>query len=196
MSTVFTEQIIINDISYSEILRYAGCKSGDDTLLNLVNECLKEIENLTAFKVCYCALNISQNEDFCDFESFKVYSENLSKNLDRCKKVLLFAATAGVEMDRLIAKYSRISPLKALIFQSIGAERVEAVCDKFCEEYEQKNNVKLKRRFSPGYGDLDIKTQKEIFKVLDCSRKIGLSLNESLLMSPAKSVTAFAGIME
>jgi len=31
--------------------------------------------------------------------------------------------------------------------------------------------------------------------VLDCAKKIGLTLNDSLLMSPSKSVTAFAGIM-
>ena len=36
--------------------------------------------------------------------------------------------------------------------------------------------------------------QKDIFAALDCPRKISLSLNESLLMSPSKSVTAIIGI--
>jgi len=36
--------------------------------------------------------------------------------------------------------------------------------------------------------------QRDIFAVLDCPRKIGLSLNGSLLMSPSKSVTAIIGI--
>ena len=49
-------------------------------------------------------------------------------------------------------------------------------------------------RFSPGYGDLPINMQKDIFAALDCPRKIGLSLNESLLMSPSKSVTAIIGV--
>jgi len=52
----------------------------------------------------------------------------------------------------------------------------------------------LKPRFSPGYGDLPLETQREIFDVLDCSRRIGLMLNDSLLMSPTKSVTAFVGV--
>ena len=52
----------------------------------------------------------------------------------------------------------------------------------------------LKPRFSPGYGDLPLEMQRDIFRVLDCSRKIGLTLNESLLMSPSKSVTAIVGI--
>lgn len=49
-------------------------------------------------------------------------------------------------------------------------------------------------RFSPGYGDLPLSAQREIFAVLDCGKRIGLMLNDSLLMSPSKSVTAFVGI--
>ena len=52
----------------------------------------------------------------------------------------------------------------------------------------------MKPRFSPGYGDLSLEMQRDIFRVLDCPRKIGLTLNESLLMSPSKSVTAIIGI--
>ncbi|MBO5857729.1 MAG: Vitamin B12 dependent methionine synthase activation subunit, partial [Clostridia bacterium] len=44
--------------------------------------------------------------------------------------------------------------------------------------------------------DLELTTQKDIFKILDCSKKIGLTLNDSLLMSPTKSVTAFVGIIK
>ena len=39
-------------------------------------------------------------------------------------------------------------------------------------------------------------TQKDIFKILDCSKKIGLTLTDSLLMSPTKSVTAIVGIKD
>ena len=60
-------------------------------------------------------------------------------------------------------------------------------------DYENKH-LFLRSRFSPGYGDLGLEMQKDIFAVLDCPRKIGLSLNESLLMSPSKSVTAIIGI--
>ena len=51
----------------------------------------------------------------------------------------------------------------------------------------------FKPRFSPGYGDLSLEVQKEIFSLLDCPRKIGVSLGDSLLMTPSKSVTAIIG---
>ena len=58
----------------------------------------------------------------------------------------------------------------------------------------KEKGVLLKPRFSAGYGDLPLTVQREIFSQLNPDRKIGLTLNESLLMSPSKSVTAFAGI--
>ena len=82
------------------------------------------------------------------------------------------------------------------MMQAIGAERIESLCDVFCEELSQELQEEgyLTSRFSPGFGDLPLTIQHDVFRVLDCSRKIGLTLNESLLMSPSKSVTAFAGI--
>ena len=52
----------------------------------------------------------------------------------------------------------------------------------------------LKPRFSPGFGDLSLENQKKIFSFLRCSQQIGLTLNDSLVMSPEKSVTAFIGL--
>ena len=39
------------------------------------------------------------------------------------------SATVGIGIDRIIAKYGALSPSKALIFQAIGAERIESLCD-------------------------------------------------------------------
>ena len=52
----------------------------------------------------------------------------------------------------------------------------------------------IKPRFSAGYGDFPLSAQKEIFGMLDCARQIGLTLNDSLLMSPTKSVTSIVGL--
>ena len=49
-------------------------------------------------------------------------------------------------------------------------------------------------RFSPGYGDLSLDTQKKLLSALDSQRKIGITLTESLLMLPTKSVSAIIGL--
>jgi hypothetical protein len=182
-------------ISEKEILRYSGCKANDSEISNLMKSCIAEVMPNLSYKACYCCLPLRIEDETCDFGAFSVKSKSLALNLKGCNKVLLFSATIGVGIDRLISKYSRISPAKALMMQAIGAERIEALCDTFCEDIAKEMNVVLKPRFSPGYGDTPLNLQKDIFKILNCSKHIGLSLNNSMLMSPSKSVTAFAGIV-
>lgn len=175
-----------------EILRYAGVFGKDPFAAALLSEVCKEMGQAGSGKVCWCKLPVETEGDFCDFEAFSLHSYDLAKNLQGCKEVLLFGATAGVEWDRKILRYSALSPAKAMMVQAMGAAVVECLCDTFCKEMEAEEGP-LRPRFSAGYGDLSLSAQKEIFRVLDCN-KIGLSLNESLLMSPTKSVTAFVGI--
>ena len=181
-------------LNSKEILRYAGCKTADSGVMALLDTCLQELQDKLTYKVCYCAVPVEVSGEVCDFGSFKVRSGQLAANLSGCAKAYLFAATVGVEIDRLIHKYSRLSPAKALMLQAIGTERVEALCNAFCTELSHTEQAGLRPRFSPGYGDLPLAVQKDLFAVLECGKRIGLTLNNSLLMSPTKSVTAFVGV--
>ena len=191
--TKFYENLPVNR---KEVLRYAGCKDGEAVFGKLLDECVAEsVAKGLSLKVCYTVFDVEIRKNVCGFGAFSVKSENLAKNLQGCTRAVVFAATAGVEIDRLIAKYGALSPSKAVMFQSLGAERVEALCDAFCEDVRREMNCETKPRFSPGYGDLDLSSQKDIFSVLGCEKHIGLTLNDSMLMSPSKSVTAIMGII-
>ena len=52
----------------------------------------------------------------------------------------------------------------------------------------------MRRRFSPGYGDLPLEMQREVCAVLNMPKEIGVSLTDTLLMTPSKSVTAIVGV--
>ncbi len=179
-----------------EILRYAGCKEANSEISALVKSCINEIKTKLTYKVCYRQFEVKICNDICDFGAFTLRSKNLALNLSGCESGILFAATVGVGIDRLISKYGRISPSKALMFQAIGAERIEALCDTFCADISKEYNVGTKPRFSPGYGDLPLAAQKDIFAVLSPEKQIGLTLTDSLLMSPSKSVTAIVGLSD
>ena len=176
---VYTKTYDAPPVDRREILRYAGVRGDAPEIEALLDECLKEAEGKLTYKVCYGGFPVS----FFD----SVDSKDLKKVLEGCSGVILFAATVGIGIDRLIARYASVSPTKSLLFQAIGAERIEALCDEFNSEFGGS-------RFSPGYGDLPLQFQKEIFKVLDCPKRIGLTLNASMLMSPSKSVTAMIGV--
>ena len=194
MKTVITKSYGEPNFSREEILRYAGARAADEKTNELLDSVLCEASGAFIYKVCYVELDASVSRGVCDLGLFKIESRDLAKNLCGCKRVILFAATVGIGIDRLISKYSRTSPAKALLLQALGTERVEALCDLFVEDIKRECGAALRPRFSIGYGDTDLSWQKDILNILDASRKIGISLNESMLMSPTKSVTAFIGI--
>ncbi len=175
-----------------EIKRYAKIFNSSE-FDGVINDCISELSGLLFYRACYTVLPIKIQDNTVDFGAFKVNSQSLAKHLNGCKEALIFASTIGSQIDRIINKYGKISPFKCVIFDAIGAERIEALADCFCEDLA-KEHKNLKARFSPGYGDFDIKYQLEIFKVLNCSKLIGLTLNDSLIMSPSKSVTAIIGM--
>ena len=176
-----------------EILRYTRSKS-DENLEQLLEECIEKSRGVLNYNVGFCQLNFTINGDLCDFGAFSIRSRSLSENLFCAKKVYLFVASIGHGIDRLIAKYSRTSPLLALLFNAIGTERVEALSDSFVSWLEEKNSMQALQRFSAGYGDLPLELQKEIFELLKPERQIGVFLSDSFIMSPSKSVTAFVGL--
>ncbi len=197
--SVTTKSYDFPPVNFNEIYRYAGGDSSLPEFTSLVNECLSLAKNKFVFNVCYTSLPVNVTENTVILGDYKIKSNNLSQNLIDCKNAVIFGATIGIEIDRLITKYGKTEPIKGLIFQSIGAERIEALCNMFNDEISAKENESgkfTKPRFSPGYGDFALENQKEIIKLLSTSKNIGLTLNESLLLSPSKSVTGIIGITD
>ena len=197
MSQIFTRVYDEPPINRKEIRRYAGIQKETSELEKIIDECLCDLHGKLSYKVCYGEFNFSVRDGVLDFGFMRTDSKALMKNLLGCESVIVFAATVGIELDRLIARYSIISPTKAFIFQAIGAERIESLCDAFNREASGEKaamGLRTVPRFSAGYGDLPLELQKNIFAALECPKRIGLTLNESLLMSPSKSVSAIVGI--
>ena len=197
MDTLLVRTYEAPPVDRREIIRYMGARELTEELETMLEDCLREAESQLRYAVCWREFPVTAGAETVDLGFAKVESASLARNLAGCDRVILFAATVGLGLDRLIARYSRLQPVKGLMFQAIGTERVEALCDVFNGEIKARaaeTGGYTRPRFSPGYGDLPLALQTEIFRVLDCSRKIGLSLNASLLMSPTKSVTAMIGV--
>ena len=177
-----------------EVLRYASCPAPDPATEALLDSCIAEAESVFSYQACYKVLPLRIEGDTCNFGLFCLTSKDLCKCLKGCDRAVVFGATAGVGIDRLILKHSRLSPTRGVLLQALGAERIEAFCDTLCQHLSKTLGGRATPRFSCGYGDLPLTAQKSLFAVLDCEKQIGLCLNESLMMSPTKSVTAIFGL--
>ena len=181
------------EIDKKEILRYARVGVLDESTGDLLDRLIDKTRNTLSYKVCYASYPISVDGERIDLGFTVVESHSLALCLKDCSEIILFCATVGAEFDRRIKKYSLTSPSSAVILQALGSERVEALCDAFCEDMKQQTNRSLCPRFSPGYGDLSLEVQRDIFAVLTPA-KIGVSLSDNLFMTPSKTVTAIIGI--
>lgn len=194
---VITKSFSAPSVDRREVLRYAGVRGEALEMENLLDSCMTESHNRLSYKVCYREYEIKFEDGEVDLGFCKTSSASLMKTLSGCSKIIVFCASVGVDMDRLIRKYAVISPSRSVMLQALGSERVEALCDLFCGEIRQKISTdggSVTKRFSPGYGDLPLDIQRDIFVALDPSRMIGVSLGADLFMTPSKSVTAIFGI--
>lgn len=125
-------------------------------------------------------------------------SAALARLFEPAHGVWLAAVTVGGEVSAAAASaLERGDGAAALVCDAVGSETADAALDCLQEMFNRnlsRGGERLSsRRFSPGYQDLDLSVQHDIFRLLELE-KLGMSLTEKLLMLPEKSVTALAGI--
>ena len=179
-----------------EILRYAMLPSFAPRPEELpLQECLKAAKGAAQCRAVWRRYLLVRDGDTLDLGFAKTDSRDLKKHLEGCGEILLFACTAGAETDRRIARAKLLSPARGLLMHAIGAQQVEGGCDRLCARLAQQfPDRQLTDRFSPGYGDLTLEMQRDVMTALDCGRTVGITLTDSLLMTPSKSVTAIIGM--
>jgi len=180
-----------------EALRYAGVQSADQDMAALLDSVYHQAAPALSYRVCFGEFPLCIRGNICDLGFAKTESAALARHLMGCESILVMGATIGISLDRLILRWGRLSPARALMLQALGTERIESTCDAFCEKMEgdlSPRGLHLTPRFSPGYGDLPLSLQRDLFSALAPENKIGLTLNSSLIMSPSKSVTALMGL--
>ncbi len=171
-----------------DMLRYSGCREqSDERLCALSREVYEElVPLLTPMAIC-TRVQVRFQGDVADFGYFRTESRSLHKFLGGDCTAILFAATVGLGADRLIAKYSPILPSRAVIADGCATAAIECLCDHLCSSVF---GVAPSARFSPGYGDLPLKIQGDILSLVQAHLKIGLSMTDSMMLTPTKSVTA------
>ena len=190
---------------YSETARYLGYQKltvPDEEISELIKSAADEMLKVIKPQAVYeeFDLNVEYDEEaesgLVEFADVKIPSKDLARNLRECSQVVIFASTLGPQCDQLIRRTQVKDQVKAAVFQATGAMYIEKCVDLLNEQIKdeaQAQGKSVRPRFSPGFGDVNLEVQKDFFRLLPCSR-IGLTLMDTLIMSPEKSVTAFIGI--
>lgn len=188
------------EIDKREVLRYLGYgnREADPETEKLIDSCCQELLEAARprFLMGEYPLDVSE-QGMVDCACFQTVSRNLAGNLSGCDRVLIMAATLGSEVDRLLTRYGKYQVSRAVTLQAAATAMIESFCDGLCcqwkAEYEPQGYY-LRPRFSPGYGDFSIICQVPILDTLETGKRVGITLTDSFLMLPSKSVTAVIGL--
>ena len=175
----------------SEVLRYMGYSGETDA--HIVQTAQDAMDRLTAIaqpRYHYVKLPL---------DAMTLPGEDICRHLADCDSMVLLCATLGASVDREIRLAERTSMLTALALDAAAGDGIEKVCDRAEAEIrarEAEHGRFVTGRYSPGYGDLPLTVQRELLRLCDATRRIGLSLTQTNILIPRKSVTAILGVSD
>ncbi|MDP4152684.1 MAG: vitamin B12 dependent-methionine synthase activation domain-containing protein [Bacillota bacterium] len=183
------------------MLRYLGYKKGNlsPEISLMVDECIDECRKISKPKKVWRMFDIIGNggELMLSGTELLLPGKDLKYYIAKAGKCAVLAATLGLAVDTKILELQHTDLAKAVVFDASATALVEKLCDEISDEVEkQVSNEGLFTgyRYSPGYGDTPLDIQRKILDILNAGRLIGLYANESCILTPRKSVTAFIGI--
>lgn len=187
------------NINRSEVLRYMGCTEETADVKALADEYMPKVIDAIDAKGCFGYFDINLKRNITWISDVTIQSQSLAKHLDDSVSAAVFCVTLGAGVDRLISKSFARSPAACVCADAIATAAIECYADLLSDEIAgilHKDGLYPRSRFSPGYGDFDIKYQKDILKLINAQRICGTNLSRSLLMTPIKTVTAIIGFSE
>lgn len=124
-------------------------------------------------------------------------SRRLARAFRECELAVCFVGTLGRDIDDEIGRLSRRGKLAdAFVVDALGSAGIEHTVERFytaLEDHFRLEGKRLSLRFSPGYCDWPLDQQTQLLNLVD-TRLVGVTLLESSLMTPRKSVSGIFGI--
>lgn len=188
------------------ILSRLGYRDGV-TVLNtgdmlLIEECIEQGSCLCKPAGAYLNIPISSSDasSIVLDNGITFKSQSLSKLMENSHSVILMAATVGKEVtERVLNEVEKGNAAEGLILDSVASQTADAALDWIVQLLNKmlvREGKKLTRhRYSPGFGDLPLSYQQDIFNALQLE-KLNMTLTEKFMLVPEKSVIAIAGVEE
>ena len=189
------------DKQITDALRYMKVppEGRSDELVRTVVEAFGRLEGVVTPRCVWGRFHVVHFDGGIELEGAYLYSSDIARLTARSDECILLAATLGHETDREITVAQNRNMLDGLALDACASVRIDAFIDQFIKSDIApglREGERMTSRFSPGYGDLNMSVTEDIIAVLNATKRIGLSVTRSMMMSPIKSVTAISGLFE
>ena len=121
----------------------------------------------------------------------------IANQLKKAESLAFFVCTLGNEAELKYEKYfSTDHSLEGYIMNLAASEAADSLAENIHQrirELASENSLHITNRFSPGYCNWNVAEQFKLFSLLP-DNNIGITLTNSALMKPIKSVSGVIGI--
>ncbi|TFH27336.1 MAG: hypothetical protein E4H10_04245 [Bacteroidia bacterium] len=189
-------------VTPDDIIRLLGCQEGSvDTHASAlvdeyIEECTRIMTPLGAFVLVDSAEPESLEEIAIGGIHFRA-GKIIHKMLKNSETYAFFLVTVGPEPEKLARDLlSNGEYLEGYITDLVASALVDSVADQVHEEIRKvaaSKDMKVTNRYSPGYCSWDVAEQQKLFKLFP-ENSCRISLSESSLMSPVKSISGIVGM--
>lgn len=178
-----------------------GDSAPDNDVVEETQRMIEEVRRILRPKFCFFVA-----DGVLDIDDFTLDAVGRRFNIGRIiarqlrgsSRYVFFVATAGIEFEefqhRLKAEGDMV---RIFIADSIGSVLAEKTADKMEEALQSLLDPygwKHTNRFSPGYCGWHVREQQKLFSVFPIADPCGVTLTDSSLMVPIKSVSGVIGV--
>ena len=194
------------EIDEREVLRYLQYKDQniESNLSDKIKQCIKKTKEIINPRFVFRKYGIKKskfynkkNEIHLEGSNLILQSDDVYNLLLECDECILMSATLGLEVEREIRKLTYTDLTKGIIIDACATTAIEEACDIVQDNIAKKllkEDKYITYRYSPGYGDLSIEKNLDINNLLNSQKEIGLTVTDSGIMIPRKSVVALIGV--
>jgi len=180
------------------MMGYEDFKRVNSKVNNVLDECIHVAKKCSP-TIIYrkSKVNIADNKLILN-KKYSFNSNNLVEKFKNCDQVITSVMTAGRETEELIKEYSQIGALEGYIMDTVASYIIEKLSEEFWNETRKKynkNGKNITNCVSPGNNDFPLSEQKVIFNYLQ-PNKIGVSISDSYVIEPIKSLSLLIGVGE
>lgn len=186
-----------------EALRYIGYsgQQTDEALDGRIDALIAACERDSAPSFVYKVFPVDASDGVIRLSGSPLVLEGsaIYEHLRTARFCAVMAVTLGLVNERATMRMKARSALDAVVFGAAGSSLVECAanaCEAAIAAEAAKLGLHTNWRFSPGYGDFPLDVQPAIVRALEADKKLGMTVTDSNLLIPAKSVTAFVGLFD
>ena len=154
-----------------------------------VEDVFKTAAVLIHTKAIYGVAYVSKcSLDKIEIDGIEFTSSVLAKNMERIERVFPYVLTIGDSLENTARSSESI--VRRLVLETIGDLALGSGLEHLQRHISKQNGLETASNIGPGQLDWPIEQQRELFSLLGHVKDtIGVTLTESLMMAPRKSIS-------